>query len=355
MATGPGPRQTAFSRIIRIAFQKLAGGLIMFSWKTATGIEEPNRGNLPNPPEPLGLEFDFSNSTVSNISPIKFNIQTGRWDIVPSELPTTIKNEAIPIENPITAKMLTKYATFTLFPSTSQLVQQTDPGIETWTIVKTSWNLIYNHSMTSRVTPWNWTRDQAIAYYEATTVPNEFGVKIIGVQNAPVFVGGVPIDPPVPPSAEGWAYWNQIMAMGAEGYLEPGAPITRYGRRGRAYLMMNLALIKLLMPKARRKDASFRFRINLVPNGTSALLIERSKFELRADVYAAGKETDFSLDGDGWPRNVKADQKYREDAAAVNRGYYDVTVFFQTKDAQKRVVPPRIEIESNFFAGPGEG
>ncbi len=136
MAVDPkryGPRQIFQSRIVKIKFKTSEGGLISFAFKYDDGyLEEfsppqPDGGNSPR--SKYDITFDFSGSIVQLEN---FGLLDGTHNIPGPELKEPIKSELVPVENPITQKMVEKYVVWTPRAQIDEQISKSfpaEPGI----------------------------------------------------------------------------------------------------------------------------------------------------------------------------------------------------------------------------------
>jgi hypothetical protein len=174
-----------------------------------------------------------------------------------------VKNPPPPIVNPITAEMVSYYAAWTpanSIPTYYQAVIQDAGGpTQTWIIDRAQYQLVYAGAITARGSP-VMSRDEALAHFQSdpTLDPSKVGVII-----AQVYDANGNHDPPMPPSQEGWTFWNNAAAQsGWAGHLETGPTPQPY--RGEMYginLMINPATLASSMTPAQRTAKEFKFKI----------------------------------------------------------------------------------------------
>lgn len=167
------------------------------------------------------------------------------------------------IVNPITIDMLGYYAVWT--PSNSvppyrlEVTQPFGEATQIWVIDLAQWQLVYAGTITARGSP-IMTRDQAIAHFQSdpTLDPSKVGVII-----AQVYDENGNHDPPMPPSQEGWTFWNNAAAeSGWSGHLETTpAPAPRRGELDGANIIVNLAQLLSSMTPEQRSAGEFKFKI----------------------------------------------------------------------------------------------
>lgn len=268
MADPKGLQQQFNNIITKISFA--GGGLVVFAikWNAGYSDDTPPHGNLISPPAMPNIRFDFSDS---NLDIDTFNIMDqGKHNIVPDELDKKEKDKQVPIKNPVTLDMMAHYAAWTPEPVDTKTTTTPGKPTETWIWDLASYQLVYAHHITSRITP-PLSRDDALAQFKGligSTGYEGLDPELMGViiEQVFTFINGVPIfpehDPPTPPSQEGWDFYAAVQPNGWLGHLEdtPGTP--GYGRLTFGYWIMNLGLIKKLLPKKDRGDVkTLKFKI----------------------------------------------------------------------------------------------
>jgi len=134
MARGPGPQQVFNQKIIRISFPTV-GGLVLFR------VAQRYDGDTPATPAPVASVVGLPWGTFDMFA------VAGQNQIDPEGTPT----DQVPIANPVTDDMLTKYLYWAHWPKARGVKSQTLPGFEIVVVDLAQWTLIYNHHTTSRL------------------------------------------------------------------------------------------------------------------------------------------------------------------------------------------------------------
>lgn len=254
---------------------KVAGGLLYvhmeWSWglfPATSGGEDTEVGSPAGstPPNPYLI-------TIANLpgyDPFQINVhQAKRGSRVPAP---SIAKPAPGLEDPVTIGMLGYYAYWT--PPNSEppfyfTASRTSGGLETWIVDTASWQLVYNHIITNRVTP---PMSQAAGLAQFQGLAGSTGYEgmdpaLMGViiEQVFTFIGGIaippPHDPPYPPSADGYAFWAS--APGWSGHMETSGGGTSRGAKGSANLLINVARVQQELTLAQKNANKWTFDITM--------------------------------------------------------------------------------------------
>lgn len=347
MATGPGPQQRFPNHIVRISFPR-PGGIVYFWYRYNYGvINDPAHSGQKVGSEntaltsPFDATFDFS-STLLELD--NFGI-LGLYPttVVPDELSREIRVLNVPLVNPITLNMLKKYAVFAPPPAPYDKIYATAvPAFDVYVIDTAQFTGIYNHMNTFRVTPWTWTRDQALNFFKGSGLLPGQDPNLVGVDFLDNFGNAWPSLPnpiTVNALAEGGGSWH----------TEPGSAGTAHGREGAGCVILNLGLLRLLVPKADRADfKEFTFRVTIPKNA------KIDEWELQASAYETGARLAFPVDAKNkpaWPDFGDAQTGIQQAGAA---SHVDVTVKYGRFVNNVRV-PPSVEFSTVSGGGSSEG
>lgn len=238
MAT-PGPSQRFPANIVRISFPQI-GGLVFFRvaqrWDGDV-VPVAAKALVKGLPWP---DFDM------------FEVVDGVRD------PDGTPRDSVPVDNPVTENMLTKYRYWAQYPKVSADHNSVLPASDTYVLDEAEFTLIYNHVATGRVHPLA-TRDEALAYFRGPGLipgqdPDLVGVGFLTNTWQEIVVN--------PPSDEFWAF----VAGGAATYhIETTPPITIHKRDEAAVVVFNLAKLFKDVPNGPngKKPAQVKFTVDL--------------------------------------------------------------------------------------------
>lgn len=265
MAKTPGPQQRFPSRIVRISFPAI-GGLVYFRVQQRwTGSVAP----LPAYALVEGLPWQSFNM---------FSVVGGEAD---SE---GTPKETVPISDPVTDKMLTKYLYWAHHTEKNEQSSQTSPSTPFLVVDTANWTLVYDGHVTHRQTP-VMTREAALAQFKGLVGstgyegldPDKMGVGLYDNVGNDIITN--------PPDSTFWA--NVTYNHWTYHYEDlPGS--ASYRRTDTASIVLNLAKLFRDVPNLPngKKPAFIDFTIQPVivptyPSGTGGA----AQFWLQAGAY----------------------------------------------------------------------
>jgi hypothetical protein len=156
--------------------------------------------------------------------------------------PDGTPSDSVPIANPVTDNMLTKYRYWAQYPKVRADHNSTIPGFDTYVVDLANYVEVYNHIITGRVYILS-NRDDALAYFRGPGLlpgqdPDLVGVGLFTNTGEPIVIN------PVPDAN----FWGAVATNGWTYHIEPAPPITIYRRDETAVVVLNLAKLVADMP-----------------------------------------------------------------------------------------------------------
>lgn len=301
-----GYRQDAFTRLVGVSWA--TGGLVAIGYRYAYGVELTRAGHSdpgakdPREPQQLTGRYD-AQVDIPGLSAFPIlgsanadvnHLATGGDKVLGGE-----------VANPITIKMLEKWAIWQRADPFEKLYAKTTPGFDTWIVDTASWQLVYNAHITSRSTA-AMSKEAALNQFKGLIGstgyegldPNLMGV-LIAQQYVVTSAGVILIDPPYPPTPEGYAFWGSAASQGWSGHMENSGSTAGNGKEGAGIIFLNIPKLKALLPDSIKSQKTFEVKLRM---GKNSKIV---RFQIFAESHDTKKTSNknFPLGTEGWLPN----------------------------------------------------